>query len=147
MATSPDITYHMVQMGLCTFAELATGVIISCLPVIPKFFQHVYPRISASISNQARFPAHCRRRLSPEAVSTHKESTCGIHLRFWKKTSQLDHPETWSGARSHRAYFNMGDYTSGQLEIARSDTNAAHELYDLTLARPAKTRDNLVGRY
>ena len=32
-------------MGLWTWAELSTGIIIGCLPTLPKFFQHIGPKI------------------------------------------------------------------------------------------------------
>ena len=47
---SPDISYNMVPMGMWTYAELSTGIVISCLPVIPKFFQHVGPQISHALT-------------------------------------------------------------------------------------------------
>ena len=34
-------------MGMWTYAELSTGIVISCLPVIPKFFQHIGPKLSS----------------------------------------------------------------------------------------------------
>ena len=147
MATSPDVTYHLVQMGLWTYAELATGVIISCLPVIPKFFQHLCPSMSASICKQARVSANHRRRLNHRKASTHNEAACGCILPHWTTNSRLDHPETLSIASSHRAYLNRGDYSSNQFKIARSDIDASQGLDRVTLARPAKTRNNPAGRY
>ena len=47
---SPDISYNMVPMGMWTYAELSTGIVISCLPVIPKFFQHVGPQLSRALT-------------------------------------------------------------------------------------------------
>ena len=40
----------MVPMGMWTCAELSTGIVISCLPVIPKFFQHVGPQLSRALT-------------------------------------------------------------------------------------------------
>lgn len=37
-------------MGLWTYAELSTGIVISCLPVIPRFFQHIGPRVSSTLA-------------------------------------------------------------------------------------------------
>ena len=37
-------------MGMWTYAEFSTGIVISCLPVIPKFFQHVNPQISRALT-------------------------------------------------------------------------------------------------
>ena len=47
---SPDISYNMVPMGMWTYAELSTGIVISCLPVIPKFFQHIGPQLSRALT-------------------------------------------------------------------------------------------------
>ena len=146
IVTSPDITYHMVQMGLWTYAELATGVIVSCLPVIPKFFQYMGPRITAKIFNQAKLSGDYKRQLNPRADST-KEAVCGFVLPFWRKSSRLDRSETLSIASSHRAYLHRGDYISEEFEIARSENNTSHDLSDLPLERPAKTRNNLGGSH
>lgn len=36
-------------MGLWAWAELSTGIIVGCLPTLPKFFQHIGPKIHRSI--------------------------------------------------------------------------------------------------
>lgn len=36
---SSDITYYTSLMGLLTLPEMASGILIVCLPVSPKFFQ------------------------------------------------------------------------------------------------------------
>ena len=137
----------MVQMGLWTYAELATGVIVSCLPVIPKFFQHVGPRISATIYSQGKFSGDYKRQLSPRAVSTHKEAACGFILPFWTKNPKSDRAETLSVASTHHAYLNKGDCTSEEFQTPRSEDSASHELGELPLARTAKTPDNLGRSY
>ncbi len=137
----------MAQMGFWSYAELATGVIISCLPVIPKFFQHVGPRISATIFSQAKFSGDYKRQLSHRAASTPKEGACGFVLPFWTKDPNSDRSETLSIASSHRAYLNKGNYISEEFENPRSEKNASHELGELPMARPAKIRNNLAGSY
>ena len=47
---SPDKTYTLELMGLWGWAELATGIIVSCLPVMPKFIRHVGPKIYKTLS-------------------------------------------------------------------------------------------------
>lgn len=37
-------------MGLWTLAEIATGIIVSCLPVLPKFVRHTGPKIYRAFS-------------------------------------------------------------------------------------------------
>ena len=145
IVTSPDVTYHMVQMGLWTYAELATGVIVSCLPVIPKFFQHVGPRILATIFSQGKHSGTYDRQLSPMATSTHKEAACGFVLPSWTKKSKLNRSETLSVASTHRAYLNRGDCTSEGVQTPRADNNVSHELGELPMAGPAPK--DLVGIY
>ncbi len=36
-------------MGLWADAELSIGIVISCLPVIPRFFQHIGPKLSSAL--------------------------------------------------------------------------------------------------
>lgn len=40
-----DASYTAVVMGLWCWAEVAMGILISCVPVLPRFFQHFGPRI------------------------------------------------------------------------------------------------------
>ena len=58
---SSDKTYNLELMGLWGWAELATGIIVGCLPVMPKFIQHVGPRFFTSLSLRSKHevsPAH-----------------------------------------------------------------------------------------
>lgn len=42
---SSDISYVAGPFGLWSMAELTVGVITSCLPVMPKFFKYVGPKV------------------------------------------------------------------------------------------------------
>ena len=42
---SSDKSYNLELMGLWGWAELAIGIIVGCLPVAPKFFQSVGPKV------------------------------------------------------------------------------------------------------
>lgn len=46
----PDISYNIILMGLWTLAEVAIGVIVNCLPVLPKFFRHAGPKVYRAFS-------------------------------------------------------------------------------------------------
>ena len=37
-------------MGLWTWAEITAGIVISCLPVVPRFFQYFGPKFYKSLS-------------------------------------------------------------------------------------------------
>lgn len=51
---SPDKTYHILLMGLWTCAEMAVGIIVSSLPVLPRLVQHIGPRISSAFSSEVK---------------------------------------------------------------------------------------------
>lgn len=48
---SRDISYNVVKMGFWTCAEIAIGTIVSCMPVLPKFFPHFSPRLYATFAS------------------------------------------------------------------------------------------------
>ena len=54
LVTQPDISYNVIIMGLWTLAELATGVIVCCAPVLPRFFRHTGPKIYHAFSTTFR---------------------------------------------------------------------------------------------
>lgn len=45
---SPDVSYNVVIMGYWTIAEITTGIVVSCLPVMPKFFHHYTSKLHHS---------------------------------------------------------------------------------------------------
>ena len=47
---SADKTYNLELMGLWGWAELAIGIIVSCLPALPKFVQHIGSDLSKAFS-------------------------------------------------------------------------------------------------
>lgn len=51
---SRDISYNVVKMGLWTYAEIAIGTIVSCMPVLPKFFRHFSPKLYATFASKSK---------------------------------------------------------------------------------------------
>ena len=49
-AQSPDISHNISIMGFWTWAEVAIGILICCLPIMPKFFHHFHSRFSESLT-------------------------------------------------------------------------------------------------
>ena len=41
LVESTDKSYYTVIEGLWTWAEVAAGILVSCVPVLPRFLQHV----------------------------------------------------------------------------------------------------------
>ena len=46
LAQSGDVSYNLALMGFWTYAELSVGIVCACLPVSPRFFQTVGPKLS-----------------------------------------------------------------------------------------------------
>lgn len=51
---SPDKSYNIIVMGFWTYAEMAVGIIISSLPVLPRLLQYLGPRISSAFSSESK---------------------------------------------------------------------------------------------
>ena len=50
VARDTDYSYRLVALFLCAPAELAIGIIVGSLPVMPKFFQHASFKASEALS-------------------------------------------------------------------------------------------------
>ncbi|KAL8803404.1 MAG: hypothetical protein Q9182_003202 [Xanthomendoza sp. 2 TL-2023] len=48
MIQGPDWTYNLTLIGMGLLTELSIGVLVSCLPVLPRFFQHIGPKMLPS---------------------------------------------------------------------------------------------------
>lgn len=51
---SRDISYNVAKMGFWTYAEIAIGTIVSCMPVLPKFLRHFSPKIHATFASKSK---------------------------------------------------------------------------------------------
>lgn len=47
MESSGDISYNVALLGTCTLAELSIGIVCCCLPVFPRFFQMIGPKVAS----------------------------------------------------------------------------------------------------
>lgn len=50
VAQDPDVTFNMIVMTLGASAEISIGIVVSCLPVLPRFSQHLGPKLSRAFS-------------------------------------------------------------------------------------------------
>ncbi|KAL8730733.1 MAG: hypothetical protein Q9181_004571 [Wetmoreana brouardii] len=46
-----DQSWHLLRLGLWTTAELCSGLVIGCLPVMPKFYRHFAHAISTKLTS------------------------------------------------------------------------------------------------
>ena len=48
-----DTSWELLPMGYWTWTELSVGIIVGCLPTMPKFFQHIGPKLRHRILGTA----------------------------------------------------------------------------------------------
>ncbi|KAL6715498.1 hypothetical protein ACLMJK_006459 [Lecanora helva] len=69
-----DWSYNMGIIGLWTYAEIAIGVSVSCLPGLPKFFRHYGPRMRSYLRLQVRSGSKSDSRLYFERLTLQSQS-------------------------------------------------------------------------
>ena len=149
IAGSADISYNMVPVGLWATAELATGFIISCLPVIPKFFQHMWPKVSRALSVLSNFRKDSKIVSTPSVPVEEPPWSLKLKLPSFKHTfaSVFSYTEKEDVQELHdyltqpkRHYAILPEQTA----VPRRE--AAMELSQMPAARLATRRDDLERR-
>ena len=64
---SHDINWQLLPMGLWTWAEISIGIIVGCLPTLPKFVQHIGTRYHLKFSGSGTGRAPSVVALPPKA--------------------------------------------------------------------------------
>ena len=106
---SEDISYNMVIMGFWTWAEIAIGITVSSLPVLPKFFKHFGPRIRWSLLSRYRFGSKSESSSlpgDPTAKTKTKTKVAGV---LAKRTEGMGTCELWKNSNSIKTHAT-GDY-------------------------------------
>ncbi len=49
-----DTSYNVGRTDLWSLAEIGIGIIVSCMPVLPRFFRHFSPKIYATFASQSK---------------------------------------------------------------------------------------------
>ena len=142
----------MAPMGMWTYAELSTGIVISCLPVIPKFFQHFGPKISSAFTLHSKSSKRSGNGSAPTFAVIKSSSDV-------KQTEKLKLPNfkhTFASVVASNAEGNNVDcelyeqlpvpkkkYLLLHEEKAMPGRNATVELSQMPRAKLATTRDDL----
>lgn len=95
---TPIYQLDIDRIGLWAFAEIAIGIIIGCLPILPRFFTHFVSQtsISSSLSSASRTIFRRLFRKSHTSHSSRKDTSSFSHRRFLhsKKSPQAPYIET-----------------------------------------------------
>lgn len=140
IALSPDITYNMVRMGMWTNAELSTGIVISCLPVIPKFFQHIGPKLSSALTLRSKSRKDSGNESASSAPSEKVRADSKLKLPSFKNpfTSVASHTE-----KDNEQPLPQSEYVQLHEETAIPRRDATRELIQMPAAKLTTARDDL----
>ena len=139
----------MVPMGMWTYAELSTGIVISCLPVIPKFFQHIGPKVSSALTLRSKSTKHSGNG-SESAAPSDKVRAEKLKLPSFKHTFASVVSSTEKDD-DHELYSQQslpkGEYVMLQEEMAIPRHFVTSEVIQMPAAKIATTRDDLERGY
>ncbi|KAL8791949.1 MAG: hypothetical protein Q9195_005438 [Heterodermia aff. obscurata] len=96
LAQGPDVSYNVVVLALGGLTELAIGVVVACLPVLPRFFQHHKSILSTKIPSYSwsRFATSANMMISPRGqVSGHEKHEQSSRTTVFILPSVLERPE------------------------------------------------------
>lgn len=90
-------------------AEIAIGIVVSCLPVIPKFFLHFGPRIRRSLSYRYKAASNAvTKSLSSSSISRGRHSSKGSKTLVDRAGGKVNHDLLMNSTNSEA--HTMGDY-------------------------------------
>ena len=108
-----DDSYNLGVLDICSTAELAIGIIVGCLPVIPKFLQHAIVKVSEALSFASKSTIKSRQEIGQESKGQNNapkaSAFTSIKRSFAKYKAGADVTESWSD-RCHLHAENDGDY-------------------------------------
>ena len=139
----------MVPMGMWTYAELSTGIVISCLPVIPKFFQHIGPKLSSAFTLRSKytkdFGIEAASTTPSDKVRAEKLKLPGFGHTFTSmvSTAEKDSDRELDSQQS----LPKGEYVKLHEDAAFSRRDTTRELNVMPAARLATARDDLESGY
>lgn len=127
-----DVSYSLAAFGLWSDAECAIGIIVGCLPVMPKFLQHIGPKISARWSKPTNILGYSPR----SSTRTSKTDTLAkIKSPFAKYRAGLGTRESIDDPYSqlHGEYYTLNGFEASQLPANMPRTLTKSPVLDATM--------------
>ena len=151
---SVDQSYNIARMAMWAMAELSIGVVISCLPVIPKFFQHMGPKLSSAFTLGSRSRKDSRNEWISTAPSDKVQATSKLKLTSIKHTftSVFSNKELDTVKEDCHGLYDQQTLPSQDYVMLHEGTNVSRrdrlgELCQMPAARLATVRDDLENGY
>ena len=126
-----DVSYVTMGLALWTWAELSSGIILSCLPTTPRFFRHISPKINSMVSDALKFDTRSR-----DATASRWRSTSNNDI---SRVPGAQDPYGGS-ARPKGPYISLDD-------IQPSSQDKIDKRAHIVAAGPATKRDDFERAY
>lgn len=139
---SSDKSYNLELMGLWGWAELAIGIIVGCLPVMPKFIQHVGSKVLKTFSIRSKHEIRPAQNLKSRDKTLRADTFTKIQRPFAKYIGSSI-SESLSEPYSPQARLHGGYLTPGEFDSPVSNAIIAHEPIQLPCVVIATRRDDL----
>ncbi|KAL9131152.1 MAG: hypothetical protein Q9217_000853 [Psora testacea] len=114
---SPDVGHNVIVMGLWIWAEITCGIVIACLPTMPRFFRDTTSKIHGIYSSSTRSGTRSKsqfRSLDSAKKNVRNISPSDQHLK--KSSSHRRNSDAWSEAHEHPAFRTTQDLPMDEFE-------------------------------
>lgn len=102
-----DVSYNMIFFGLWTYAEISVGIIVTCLPISPRFFQFLGSKLSGTFS----FRSKSGSKIVSKPESTGPNSNVKIPIKFQRPFTRESTSGAWNDSSSQHAH-SQGEYST-----------------------------------
>lgn len=118
LAHSDDVSFETMKMGLWTWAELTTGILISCLPVMPRFIKHLGSKAYWALSAISK----SNRKDGDESTATAIKKETEVLVSFQRPSGRYQGGDSqlkaWADPNSHEIHPKCETVTLCNLNVA-----------------------------
>lgn len=111
-----DKSYRLDPFGLWCSAELSASVIVGCLPAMPKFFQHIGPKVSKVFSLQSKSASSSAHDRGGRSKISKNGALTKIKGSFVKHGAglNLSEPDNDPYSQIHGEYYTLNEFEASQ---------------------------------
>ena len=125
VARAEDESYSLVVLTFCAAAELAIGIIVGSLPIMPKFFQHASVKVSKALSFASKSAVKSGQESEGISNAPKAKPLISIKRSFAKYKAGSDFTKSWSDlynsrAEHHGEYLTLTEYDVSFLQATDS---------------------------
>ena len=125
VARDTDFSYSLVVISFCASAELAIGIIVGSLPVMPKFFQHASVKFSKALSFASKSAIDSGQNSEDTSNPPKAHAMASIKRAFAKYKAGSDVTGSWGDlhyprAEHHGEYLTLTEFDASSLQATDS---------------------------